>query len=95
MPSRGQRGEAVKHACAPELPSRAPAPTLVERSEAGGPLETPCINVCLLDDATGLCAGCGRSIDEIARWSAMSDRERSDIMALLPERVTRLDESER
>jgi predicted Fe-S protein YdhL (DUF1289 family) len=52
-------------------------------------LETPCVNICLLDDATGLCIGCGRSIDEIARWSAMSETERRNIMALLPARVER------
>jgi uncharacterized protein len=58
-------------------------------------LETPCVNICLLDDATGLCAGCGRSIEEIVRWTAMSDKERRDIMASLPRRAERRDESER
>jgi predicted Fe-S protein YdhL (DUF1289 family) len=56
-------------------------------------LETPCVNICLLDDATGLCIGCGRSIDEIARWSAMSETERRNIMALLPARVERLEQA--
>jgi hypothetical protein len=49
-------------------------------------LETPCINVCLLDTATGLCLGCGRTIEEIARWSAMSSSERRAVMAQLPAR---------
>ncbi|HEX2448960.1 MAG TPA: DUF1289 domain-containing protein [Methyloceanibacter sp.] len=31
-------------------------------------METPCVNVCLLDDETGLCVGCGRTIQEIAGW---------------------------
>jgi predicted Fe-S protein YdhL (DUF1289 family) len=48
-------------------------------------LETPCVNVCLLDAGTGLCIGCGRIIDEIARWSTMSDR------AALPKRMERSD----
>jgi predicted Fe-S protein YdhL (DUF1289 family) len=52
-------------------------------------LETPCVNTCLLDAATGLCIGCGRTIDEIARWAAMSDQERRAIMAALPERAER------
>ena len=26
-------------------------------------LETPCVNICLLDAATGLCAGCGRTME--------------------------------
>ena len=31
------------------------------------PIKSPCINVCAIDASTALCAGCGRSIDEIAR----------------------------
>jgi uncharacterized protein len=52
-------------------------------------LETPCVNVCLLDAETGLCIGCGRTIDEIAGWATMSDGERRAIMAALPERMKR------
>jgi aspartyl protease family protein len=52
-------------------------------------LETPCVNVCLLDAETGLCVGCGRTIDEIARWATMNDGERRAIMAALPERMER------
>lgn len=54
--------------------------------EAGLPLETPCIDVCEIDAKSGLCAGCGRSIDEIASWSAMSGEQRRAIMAILPAR---------
>jgi hypothetical protein len=56
-------------------------------------LETPCVNICLLDVETGLCTGCGRTIDEIARWSAMSHRERRAVMAQLPARKGRLEEA--
>jgi hypothetical protein len=52
-------------------------------------LETPCVNVCLLDAETGLCVGCGRTIDEIARWATMNDGERRAIKAALPERMER------
>jgi predicted Fe-S protein YdhL (DUF1289 family) len=37
--------------------------------------------------ATGLCAGCGRTLDEIARWGTMSEAERARIMAALPQRL--------
>jgi predicted Fe-S protein YdhL (DUF1289 family) len=56
-------------------------------------LETPCINICLLDVESGTCVGCGRSIEEIARWAAMSDRERRAIMAALPARIERREEA--
>ncbi len=52
-------------------------------------IKTPCINVCILDDAAGLCRGCGRTGDEIAMWSAIGDRERERIMAELPTRLAR------
>jgi uncharacterized protein len=54
-------------------------------------LETPCVNICLLDDEAGLCVGCWRSLDEIARWAAMSEGERRAIMAALPARRERLE----
>lgn len=53
-------------------------------------IETPCIKVCTIDPASRLCAGCGRDIDEIARWSRMSDDERRRIMAALPQRLAQL-----
>lgn len=49
-------------------------------------METPCISVCVIDKATGLCEGCARSVPEIARWSAMTSSERRAIMQQLPAR---------
>lgn len=47
---------------------------------------SPCIGVCVLD-AQGLCEGCLRTGDEIARWSLMGDAERARVMEqVLPER---------
>jgi predicted Fe-S protein YdhL (DUF1289 family) len=50
------------------------------------PMETPCVKICTLDAHSGLCLGCGRTVDEIAAWSRMSDAERTRIMADLPAR---------
>jgi predicted Fe-S protein YdhL (DUF1289 family) len=52
-------------------------------------VETPCLGICLIDPTDGLCAGCARSLDEIARWGAMSDAERRAIMDALPVRRPR------
>lgn len=56
-------------------------------------LDTPCINICLLDEETGLCLGCGRSIREIAGWTSMSDAERRAVMAELPARKARMEQA--
>ncbi len=53
----------------------------------GQSLETPCINICLLDTASGTCLGCGRTLAEIANWAQMSDSERQAVMAVLPARM--------
>jgi uncharacterized protein len=50
-------------------------------------IETPCLKVCALEPGSGLCRGCGRTIDEIAGWGVMSESERRRVMALLPDRI--------
>lgn len=47
---------------------------------------SPCIDVCQIDPGHGMCRGCWRTIDEIARWSTMRDGERERVMAQLPQR---------
>jgi predicted Fe-S protein YdhL (DUF1289 family) len=39
-----------------------------------------------MDARSGLCIGCGRTLDEIAGWTDMSAEERRAILALLPAR---------
>ncbi len=36
-------------------------------------LPSPCTSVCRIDADNGLCAGCLRTLDEIAAWSRMDD----------------------
>jgi predicted Fe-S protein YdhL (DUF1289 family) len=53
-------------------------------------IQSPCVKLCDIDRETGLCCGCGRSLAEIASWSAMSTVERRSIMAELPARKAEL-----
>ena len=39
-----------------------------------------------MDPQRGLCIGCGRTLDEIARWASMSEAEREKVFAELPSR---------
>jgi predicted Fe-S protein YdhL (DUF1289 family) len=43
-------------------------------------IASPCINVCQMDSASGLCRGCFRTLDEIARWTRIDDAERVTII---------------
>ncbi|MCZ0960337.1 DUF1289 domain-containing protein [Paracoccus benzoatiresistens] len=54
-------------------------------------IESPCIKVCVIDPASGLCTGCLRSLDEIAAWSRLSPDARRLIMAELPARKSQTD----
>ncbi|MEQ1670572.1 MAG: DUF1289 domain-containing protein [Hyphomicrobium sp.] len=47
-------------------------------------MESPCVKICVIDDATGLCTGCLRTRGEIAVWSSITSAERRRIMSELP-----------
>jgi len=55
-------------------------------------IPTPCIKVCTVDGASGLCLGCLRTLGEIAGWAQLDDATRSRILAELPDRRDRLPE---
>lgn len=54
-------------------------------------IATPCVMVCTVDGASGLCLGCFRTLPEIATWSRMTGEERAAIMAELNGRRGRID----
>jgi predicted Fe-S protein YdhL (DUF1289 family) len=58
-------------------------------------LESPCVKVCSIDAATGLCVGCLRTLDEIGGWVEFSDAERAAILQALPTRRPRLEPANR
>jgi len=49
---------------------------------ASGP-PSPCVSICRLDDATGYCIGCLRTIDEIRDWIIMMPAEREAVLKQL------------
>ena len=50
-------------------------------------ISTPCVSYCWTDPDHGLCEGCGRTRDEIAKWCFITEDERLAIMAELKERL--------
>ncbi len=51
---------------------------------------SPCSNICLMDEASGLCKGCWRTLAEIGAWGAAGEEERQAILAAIAVRRDRL-----
>jgi predicted Fe-S protein YdhL (DUF1289 family) len=49
-------------------------------------IASPCLNLCQMDPASGLCRGCFRTLDEIARWTRIDDAARLAIIAAAAQR---------
>jgi predicted Fe-S protein YdhL (DUF1289 family) len=50
------------------------------------PVPSPCISVCRMDERSGWCEGCLRTLDEIAAWSMLDDAAKRAVWKLLPQR---------
>jgi predicted Fe-S protein YdhL (DUF1289 family) len=58
----------------------------VSTADTPSAIESPCVKLCDIDRATGLCCGCGRTLAEIASWASLTSTERRRIMAELAAR---------
>ncbi len=52
-----------------------------------GPVRSPCVSVCRMDAASGLCEGCLRTIDEIAGWADMATPDRLAVWQRIAQRA--------
>jgi predicted Fe-S protein YdhL (DUF1289 family) len=51
------------------------------------PIPSPCISVCQMDVQSGLCLGCWRSMDEIARWGGASRAYQRSVWRCIEARI--------
>jgi uncharacterized protein len=51
------------------------------KSKPEGPVQSPCVSVCRMSPATGLCMGCLRTLGEIAAWGQASDDDKRAVWA--------------
>ena len=49
-------------------------------------INSPCINVCVINPETGFCQGCYRTVDEISKWMALPAADRVTIIRELDRR---------
>ncbi len=52
-------------------------------------IQSPCIGVCTVDDSTGMCLGCYRTVDEIKGWWDMNPKDQKNLLIALEERQTK------
>ena len=43
-------------------------------------ISSPCNGICIMDEDTGLCVGCLRTSDEIAKWEEYSEEQRAEVL---------------
>ncbi len=48
---------------------------------------SPCNSVCRIDEQTGWCQGCKRTLTEIADWAMLSAREKRDVLDQVKQRL--------
>jgi predicted Fe-S protein YdhL (DUF1289 family) len=53
-------------------------------------VNSPCINICQIDVKTQWCIGCGRTIEEITLWQAMSPQQQQNIIDQLKPRIAQI-----
>ena len=58
---------------------------LVQGAEA--PVPSPCLSVCRMEQGSALCAGCFRTLDEIAAWGSLPDRSRRAVWQQIEQRA--------
>ncbi len=81
-PDRPSRAQGLSRPVA----RRRPGGRQRRRREFDTSVPSPCITVCQVDDATGCCIGCYRSIDEIREWPILSADEKRAVLARIAER---------
>jgi len=53
-------------------------------------IQSPCIGVCSMDDLSGLCEGCYRTIDEIQAWWDLTNPQKQEVMQKASEREAQM-----
>ncbi len=71
----------------PALTGGAPVADIAQAPAPDTPVPSPCVSVCQMDAASGLCTGCLRTLDEIAAWASLGDEAKREVWARLKARA--------
>jgi len=48
--------------------------------------DSPCVHICLMDYAQGLCIGCHRTLEEITYWATYTAARKKEVLAAVAKR---------
>ncbi len=54
--------------------------------DCNDPYDSPCVHTCVIDQVSGFCFGCARTLSEISYWTRYTPAERQNILDALPAR---------
>ncbi|HNV87826.1 MAG TPA: DUF1289 domain-containing protein [Methylotenera sp.] len=49
-------------------------------------IQSPCIGVCSMNETTGFCHGCYRTIEEIQQWWDLDHQQKQEVVLKVSER---------
>ena len=49
-------------------------------------VDSPCIDICTTDYDSGLCIGCGRTQEEIAKWVSYTNKQKQQVLLKINKR---------
>ena len=58
----------------------------IQRKVPDTTVPSPCLSICMMDDASSYCEGCFRTLDEIRDWVIMDREEKLGVLAQLEQR---------
>lgn len=75
----------------PDRPEPSRARRRNRRRTSGPPrfdtsVPSPCVEICQIDQASGLCIGCRRTLREIGEWPTLSAEDKRALLAELERR---------
>ena len=50
-------------------------------------ITSPCVGICSINKNNDFCIGCGRTIDQISKWSNFNETEKKKIILQIKNRI--------
>jgi predicted Fe-S protein YdhL (DUF1289 family) len=72
-------------------PAAAPSTPSTPSTAPAAPVSSPCVSLCKMDQDSGFCVGCLRTIDEIVQWAQAGDDFKRAVWAEIKRREELID----